>query len=234
MNTQTIEKVVDTCDTLDVIDIWKTLQGEGPFVGMPAVFVRLAGCTLQCPACDTDYTTGRRMMTRVSIIEKIKDVEMVSDQRAITPLIVFTGGEPLRQNIIPLVGDLNQIGFKCQVETNGAVFRPLPYSTTIVCSPKTTRINDRLIPMINAYKYVIEAGKVDPEDGLPLSALQMNQKPFRPQNLRQFTSEGAIYVQPLDTGNHDLNKVHVDAALQSCMKFGYRMCLQTHKILGLK
>ena len=53
-NGQPIEKVQRTFDgTLEVHSIFKTIQGEGPFCGTPAVFIRLAGCNLQCPWCDT-------------------------------------------------------------------------------------------------------------------------------------------------------------------------------------
>ena len=55
INKQPIEKREPSYEgTLQVHSIFKTIQGEGPFCGTPCVFVRLAGCNLQCPACDTD------------------------------------------------------------------------------------------------------------------------------------------------------------------------------------
>ena len=57
INSQAIEKSAHyTTRSYDVHSIFPTIQGEGPFVGQPAIFIRLAGCNLQCPACDTDYT----------------------------------------------------------------------------------------------------------------------------------------------------------------------------------
>src|SRR3954467_9071958 len=56
---QTILLVRSDGNSLSIHSIFYTLQGEGPYSGCPAVFMRLAGCNLQCPGCDTDYTSGQ-------------------------------------------------------------------------------------------------------------------------------------------------------------------------------
>src|ERR1700756_5367366 len=87
--------------TLAVQSIFYTLQGEGPFSGQPAVFIRLAGCNLACTFCDTDFESGieNRMETDVLI-------EHVGNLLAASRLVVLTGGEPLRQNVGPLIDRL--------------------------------------------------------------------------------------------------------------------------------
>src|SRR5271163_4878736 len=110
MNLQLVEKV-DIKDTIEVVKIFKTIQGEGPFTGIPAVFIRFAGCSLQCPKCDTDYTTNRKTMTIDEIVKEVREYN--------APLVVITGGEPFRQNVRQLVNDLFLFYFKIQVETNG-------------------------------------------------------------------------------------------------------------------
>ena len=61
-NTQPAEKQVKSSGLILAINsIFYTIQGEGPFAGSPAVFVRLAGCNLQCPMCDTEYTSRQQM-----------------------------------------------------------------------------------------------------------------------------------------------------------------------------
>lgn len=114
-NTQPREKQhLASPDLLDVIDVWNTIQGEGPFAGCPATFVRLAGCNLKCTLCDTDYTSKRRVMSLLELVTWIRTL-CASD------LVVITGGEPFRQNVNKLVEVLLGYGYKVQVETNGTL-----------------------------------------------------------------------------------------------------------------
>lgn len=217
---------------LDVVDIWDTIQGEGPYAGTPAAFVRLAGCTLKCPKCDTDYTTGRRMMD----VEEIHDKVMAFKRK----IVVLTGGEPFRQNLSHLLSLLRASAIIPQVETNGTclpLYQPWQ-APVIVMSPKTTEIHRGFKSALFHLKYIIQDGKVDPTDGLPTSSLGMKQRPFRPwkDESRRITdwNVGTIYVQPYDSGDAAENKYHIAAAVESCMKYGYTLCLQTHKIANLK
>lgn len=214
---------------LDVFDIWYTIQGEGPDAGTPAVFIRLAGCNLACPNCDADYTSKRKWMTEYDISSVIQQWLHPSSSKR---LVVFTGGEPFRQNIQPVVDFL--IGRdKCriQVETNGTLPPGFarPYTQfSIVCSPKTPKVHPDIEYWAKAYKYVIEAGHVD-QDGLPTRALG-GMYPARPKK----NFGGQIFVQPCDEKDPKKNKANIQAALDSCMKFGYRLSLQLHKQLGLE
>lgn len=228
LNLQPVEKpVYSDGKVLDVQEIFPTIQGEGPFAGMPSVFVRLAGCDLQCPVCDSDYTSKRKLMTIDSIAMEV-DRLMPPNSR----LVVLTGGEPFRQNIGLLV-DLLQYdkGYKVQVETNGTLYlEEFPYAfTTIVCSPKTGSINEKLKRHITALKYVLTHDKIDPADGLPTNSLGTGVRVQRPWT----DFRGEIFVQPLDEQDPEKNKLHTQAAVESCMKFGYRLCLQTHKFVNL-
>ncbi|BDB97337.1 7-carboxy-7-deazaguanine synthase QueE [Saccharolobus caldissimus] len=96
-----------------VIEIFTSIQGEGEVLGIPSNFVRLATCNLRCVWCDTKYSwEAGTEMTEEEIISKI-------DKRIKTTTI--TGGEPLLQNILPLVKELKKLGHKVIVETNGTV-----------------------------------------------------------------------------------------------------------------
>lgn len=229
VNQQPAEKrSIGDGETLDVHSVWKTIQGEGPFAGFPAVFVRLAGCNLQCPMCDTDYTSGRTKWDKNELVDHIGD--MIGN----ATLVVITGGEPFRQNITPFVKRLLARAFYVQVETNGT-YNPGPYwpqnaQLRVVCSPKTPSINnDFAFYVATDWKYVLQAGQVDEGDGLPSTALG-GMYPARPPVM---TPKSSIFVQPLDEEDPGKNQDNTEATLASCLKFNYRLCLQVHKIVGL-
>jgi organic radical activating enzyme len=234
MNTQAPEKVTEVSGTekdfLDVQEVFLTIQGEGPFAGQRAVFIRLAGCNLQCPLCDTDYTSKRSMVSVKDLCNKVTQFTPADAKRG--RLIVLTGGEPFRQpHIRGLISLLIQSKYIVQVETNGAVAIPnaLPMQTYLICSPKTPQIHYTVRDNLDAWKYIIQAGMVA-EDGLPRTSLGMHQEPARPT---PGENNVPIYLQPADEGDTVLNNANLQEAVNSCMKHGYTLSLQQHKLIGL-
>ena len=109
-----------------VNEIFYSLQGEGYHTGTPAVFVRLSGCNLSCPFCDTDHAAYRTMTA---------DGIAAEASRFPARHLVLTGGEPSLQLSVPLLTALSRAGFYIQIETNGT--RPLPPGIDwVTCSPK--------------------------------------------------------------------------------------------------
>jgi 7-carboxy-7-deazaguanine synthase len=229
--------------TLQVNSIFHTIQGEGPFAGTPAVFVRLAGCNLQCPLCDTSYTK-RIELSVEAICDNVKDAIQeyaignappYKFRRAPCSLVVITGGEPFRQPIGRLCMELIRRGYRVQIETNGTLFQAaMPYvdeRLTIVCSPKAGGVHRDLLPWIDAWKYVATDGNIDDEDGLPTHALEHPNggKLYRPPA----DHSAPIYLQPVDEQNHAPNMRNQDAVVRACLKHGHRLCLQLHKIIGV-
>lgn len=222
-NTQPPEKAAFTNgEMLQVFDIWDTIQGEGPFAGCQATFIRLAGCNLQCPLCDTDYTSARNL-------KSWRDIVFDLHKRA-PELVVLTGGEPFRQTLGPLCEGLLEIEKKVQIETNGTLYNDVDRRVCVVCSPKTGKLNSNVMERIDAWKYVLRHAAVNPDDGLPTSALGMLSSPQRPP---ESTPKDLIYLQPCDDQDETLNKLNLTATLDSCRRYGYRFCLQIHKIVGL-
>ena len=102
-----------------LIELYKSVQGESSFAGLPCIFVRVAGCNLRCAWCDSEYTfTGGKPLTLDEIEQQIK---------ALAPctLVEFTGGEPMLQakELIPLMSRLLEKSFTLMIETSGE--RPL-------------------------------------------------------------------------------------------------------------
>lgn len=214
---------LDPRGLLQVTKIFDTMQGEGPFIGMASVFVRLAGCNLQCPMCDAEYTT-RKLMNPGKIVDEIQKYYKLC-------LVVLTGGEPFRQNITPLVKLLINTGFSVQIETNGCYYLDdFPYSkVTIVCSPKTPKINPD-IP-VHYYKYVLDKDHISDEDGLPTSVLGMPHPPARP---RPHEQDVRIFVQPADAQDESKTMENIAFTWDVARRFGYRYSPQLQKYLGLE
>lgn len=233
LNVQPIEKKTSRDDgALEVFKMWKTIQGEGPLAGRPAVFIRLAGCNMQCDLCDTDYTSSRRLMT---MMEVVGEVQELNKGTFYTPIVVFTGGEPFRQNFIPAAKLLTSLGFTVQIETNGTLWQETwSNMILIVCSPKSPVIHPEISRHVHALKYVIRANEVDPGDGLPLKALG-GARPWRPDRPQRFLERlGQIFVQPLDEGDPARNQANLLQAADVSLKYGYQLGIQLHKYVGVE
>jgi len=104
---------------MQITEIYKSIQGESTYAGLPCIFVRLTGCNLRCSWCDSEYTfTGGR---RMSIDDVIAEVENLS----VGGLVEITGGEPMLQEkeVVPLMQRLLDSGYTVLLETSGE--RPL-------------------------------------------------------------------------------------------------------------
>ena len=235
MNTQPIHKLdMHKEGTLEVHSLFYTIQGEGPHCGKPAIFLRLYGCNLQCPGCDTDYTSTKKPMS-VAILRAAIDALKEDEQPdAPMPIVVITGGEPFRQNITPICITLRRAGYRVQIETNGTLPPPtnFPKDIDIVCSPKTGKINEQIVERLTALKYVVKAGLVVPRDGLPIRALDHSCSPTVAKPPQGFS--GPVYIQPMDEGNALLNKKNLLAAVNSCYQHGHTLQVQLHKIIGVE
>jgi len=105
---------------MQIIEIYKSLQGESSYTGLPCVFVRLAGCNLRCAWCDSEYTfKGGNRMTLDEIEGEVHRLLPAGG------LVEITGGEPLLQEreVVPLMDRLLAAGYTVLLETSGE--RPL-------------------------------------------------------------------------------------------------------------
>ena len=105
---------------MQITEIYKSLQGESTYAGLPCVFVRLTGCNLRCSWCDSEYTFqgGRKM----AIEEVLAEVSRLNSGGG---LVEITGGEPMLQEreVVPLMQRLLDQGYQVLLETSGE--RPL-------------------------------------------------------------------------------------------------------------
>ena len=128
---------------MKVVEIFKSLQGEGRAQGQVATFLRLAGCNLNCAWCDTQYARSADAGTEMSTEEVIRQITTLDCRR-----ICVTGGEPLvqKEKLIPLLEILAGKDYEISIETNGTIgFSELLSYATIcmdVKCPSSGEISD--------------------------------------------------------------------------------------------
>ena len=118
--------------TLNITEIFYSLQGEAKEVGIPTVFVRLTGCPLRCNYCDTTYAfKGNNPLSIKSIMEQVKKYN--------TRYVCVTGGEPMAQsNCLILLDTLIKAGYKTSMETSGSIdISPVNKKVSVVMDLKT-------------------------------------------------------------------------------------------------
>lgn len=212
--------------TYSVKEIFYTLQGEGLQMGMPAVFLRFAGCNLWtgreadrasavCRFCDTDFvgtdgTLGGKFETAERLADKIAALWPEGDRRH--RLVVATGGEPLLQVDPALIDALHARGFRIAVETNGTIAAPEGIDWVCV-SPKAGA--EWVQRRGHELKLVFPQPGLMP-DALPWSELQFDH----------------FLLQPMDGPEAASN---TSKAVTYCQAHPqWRLSLQTHKMLGIR
>ena len=110
-----------------IVEIFESLQGEGYNTGMPAIFIRFAGCNLNCVWCDTNF----RQYTRFTLEQLLTKVKQYTSKN-----IIITGGEPTMVKALPeLLLPLKQAGYYIAIESNG-LGKVDPLIDYIALSPK--------------------------------------------------------------------------------------------------
>ena len=186
-------------DSLFVTSMFFTLQGEGPFSGLPALFIRLAKCNLDCSFCDTffddgDWMTYRNIEAKIHEtidrfwLDKGKEIPDWAVNKAeggkMYPniVLVMTGGEPLIQENISEFMKQQLDHFKeVQVESNGIPDTAVPEGVTLVCSPKCVEKNGvaikyyapskTILDRADCLKFVMSADPASPYSSVPDWAL---------------------------------------------------------------
>ncbi len=117
-------------DFLRVKEIYKSIQGESTWAGLPCVFVRLSGCHLRCSYCDSVYAfTGGDKMTVDQVVRNVESFTIanpsfsqINGYKAKLPLVEITGGEPLIQaQSLKLMDSLVEKEYTVLLETSGAL-----------------------------------------------------------------------------------------------------------------
>ena len=180
-------------DSLFVTSMFFTLQGEGPYAGMPALFIRLAKCNLDCSFCDTYFDDGDWLtfdQLENNMHAAVNDFwskqgkttpTWASDQATLHHpgvVLVMTGGEPLLQDNITEFMNSQLPRFKAvQVESNGIPVTEVPQGVTLVCSPKCMEKNGvatkylapskTILDRADCLKFVMSSDADSPYNNIP-------------------------------------------------------------------
>lgn len=219
---------------LPVNEVFETIQGEATHTGRPSVFVRLQGCAVGCPWCDTKHTwqVDPRAQVAVStmlakghddatfaLIDPPELMKVVAQFNA--RHLVITGGEPLVHDLLPLTRLALDGGWSVQIETSGTqpVTPRVAAGTWVTLSPK--------FAMPGGYPVLREAiGRAD-EIKLPVGKVDDIDKAEV-----QIAARGKgveVWLQPLSA-----SPKATELCMREAIARGYRLSLQTHRFIGVR
>jgi 7-carboxy-7-deazaguanine synthase len=203
-------------NTLNITEIFYSIQGEALEVGLPTVFIRLTGCPLRCGYCDTTYAfKGNNPMTIDQIIEKVR--EFPAHQ------VCVTGGEPLAQkNVHLLLNDLVKNKYQVSLETSGSIdISEVNHAVSIVMDVKTPSSGEEHQNLISNLQYIKSSDQIKFVIG------DMDDFRWTEEFIQNKSLEGNILISPV-FGQVDLRDL-ADWLMQSKIKA--RLQVQLHKII---
>lgn len=220
---------------LPVNEIFQTVQGEATFTGTPAIFIRLQGCPVGCPWCDTKHTwlvSVDRKTSREEMMAKQGDAdtfafmgeeELLEVCQSFTARhVVITGGEPCLYDLRPLTTMLFRAGYSVQIETSGTHDVRADGCTFVTVSPKIGMPGKLPVlrdALLRANEIKMPVGKM--HDVIMLDELLG--ETFGGSNVP------VVYLQPLSQ-SAKATALCVDQATIN----GWRVSIQTHKYLGVR
>jgi organic radical activating enzyme len=199
---------------LNIVEIFQSIQGEGARVGTSAVFIRFAGCNLNCKFCDTNKET----------IEQLTPNEiMVRISKYSSENIILTGGEPLIQNLAELINKLSSMGYDIAIETNGTLYPD--WLGEIIHKINWIIISPKLSDLPIAFEYTGLANEVK-------IVWHNTEAPHNLAAVDHIYQTKLKFIQPMDI-NGNMN-------IDDCLDLIYnkypswRISIQLHKLLGLR
>ncbi|GHA37229.1 7-carboxy-7-deazaguanine synthase QueE [Photobacterium aphoticum] len=216
-------------------EMFETIQGEGVFTGVPAIFVRLQVCPVGCAWCDTkqtwsaepqDETTIETIMAKTgdsplwTTLDADGVVALLVDQQYTAKHVVITGGEPCIYDLRPLTMALETAGFQCQIETSGTSEVQVTDNTWVTVSPKIN-MKAKLPVLACALERADEIKHpVGTEKDIEQLDALLAGKALKPAV--------TIALQPISQKPRA-----TELCIDTCIKRNWRLSIQTHKYLAI-
>ncbi|MDD1682472.1 MAG: radical SAM protein [Methanoregula sp.] len=202
---------------MKISEIFRSLQGEGKNQGKPCLFIRLAGCNLNCTWCDTKYSReGGMTMSLDSVLEQVWRVN--------PPYVCITGGEPLLQAdaLESLLASLHKRGTEIDIETNGTIdfsrFQPYASVCMDVKCPSSGEVSDLSL-----------LSKIRPEDSVKFVVKDETDCRYAQEVMTTHAIAGTTFLSPVS--GSDLKPI-IKFVLASNLPVRFQ--IQLHKILGIQ
>ncbi|QDX29102.1 7-carboxy-7-deazaguanine synthase QueE [Dickeya poaceiphila] len=216
-------------------EIFQTLQGEGFFTGVPAVFLRLQGCPVGCSWCDTKHTWDMLSERQISLTEVLvkngesdawcsASIEELLQQMSLQGYsarhVVITGGEPCIHDLTALTQALEQQGFSTQIETSGTHEVRCSSRCWVTVSPKVNMrgglvVLDQALQRADEIKHPVARERdIEALDAL-LARLDDDKS-------------RVVALQPISQKD-DATRL----CIETCIARNWRLSMQTHKYLNI-
>ena len=196
--------------TYPIVETFHSVQGEGAWTGVNAFFIRLGGCDVRCPWCDTKQSWNSQRHPQRKI------TNLAQEAKAANPaIVVITGGEPLMHDLNPLTEELHCLGMRVNLETSGAH----PFSghfDWVTFSPKRFKP-----PHESIYKHV---------DELKIVVVDTEDLQWAEEQAAKIPPQAVKYLQP-EWNTPQSQELVFEYVLEHPE---WRISLQTHKFLRVK
>ncbi|MEJ6079536.1 7-carboxy-7-deazaguanine synthase QueE [Vibrio sp. 1-Bac 57] len=218
-----------------VNELFQTIQGEGVYTGVPAIFVRLQGCDVGCAWCDTKHTWDidpSKQSELMLLTDKSTESDRWADVSAkeivdeikrlgyTANLIVITGGEPCMFDLRELTQVLHEFGFQIQLETSGTYPVLVDDQTWVTLSPKINmrgkkEVLKTALVRANEIKHPVGTEKdIEQLDALLQQLKSVNDKTICLQPISQKPKATAL-------------------CMKTCIERNWRLSIQMHKYLDI-
>lgn len=202
---------------MKVFEIFRSIQGEGRSQGYPSIFLRLAGCNLDCTWCDTRY--AREGGTDMPCDEITGRISAYPGKR-----LCITGGEPLLQQdqLLPLLAGLHEEGYQIEIETNGTIdFRPFQPFASICMDVKCPSSGERSDLSLLSY--------ISGNDSIKFVVVDRDDCRYAEEVLESHPVRGEVFFSPVYGSEYGtIAQFLIERNLPA------RLQIQLHKIVGVR